>query len=519
MISILKKLILLIIFLSAGFSLFLNYYGYFDPVSLAIELSGKGERDNALDIIDYSIENRIGDQRKLLRLKKEYDYSAEEKGKDFFYNGVVKGEVYNLWSGLGCVGADLLVVGDVRDLAKEGYHLITGQEVDKVVATLSAAGVATTVAEGTGIGLTLDAGVSLVKTLVKYVHTTAKIVPDSLLKTLVSAKKMMPEIYIKLWKLYKEGGFSIQSATTILKKIKDVKYLDAAVDIVQKLGKGGFVFIQKTGEHGLELYAKHGGLVVDMFKRNPYGVIGLSKFNALVHGTKIFYKNGPLIPLLVLVTTIALLLGLIPVWGVVIVMGFSFLALIGKLPRFKLKSVSASLDDKSGFYPKVKETFLSYGYSYFAEDDMKGKGRQHRSRPDFIAEKENVIVVGEIKSPKENPCSTSWRSHQKSDTDGFRKVREEVRGKEKDGLISKEIGGHEIIIRGQIVDYFRKIGKTYDLPVQTSAITVFWGAYAFPEGQKENVLSAVQGIGMEEFDIVEIPNGACTVLFSLKELL
>jgi len=122
------------------------------------------------------------------------------------------------------------------------------------------------------------------------------------------------------------------------------------------------------------------------------------------------------------------------------------------------------MEGKKEFYKKAKEALESEGYRYYGEDDIKGIGSSHMSKPDYIAVKGNILVIGEIKSPKEGPTSASWRQIQNSDGEEFKKVRLEVAEREKLGLISKEVGGHEIIIRGQISDYIEKIGITYHLP-------------------------------------------------------
>ena len=123
---------------------------------------------------------------------------------------------------------------------------------------------------------------------------------------------------------------------------------------------------------------------------------------------------------------------------------------------------------KSDFYSKAEEALKSKGFKYYDGDrDISGKGRQHLNRPDFIAVKDNKVIIGEIKSPAEGPKSGSWRQEQNSDWDPFRLVRKTVAEREKNGL-PQEIGGHEIIINGQIPDYVQKADINYDLPKSVS---------------------------------------------------
>ena len=72
-----------------------------------------------------------------------------------------------------------------------------------VVAALSAIGLGTTVAEATGAGTAVDAGVSVVKTTVKYVTKIFKKIPDSMLKTAITGQKLGAKAYKRIWALFK----------------------------------------------------------------------------------------------------------------------------------------------------------------------------------------------------------------------------------------------------------------------------------------------------------------------------
>lgn len=150
---------------------------------------------------------------------------------------------------------------------------------------------------------------------------------------------------------------------------------------------------------------------------------------------------------------------------------------------------------KKEFYPKVAEAFKSQGYQYFDGDkDIIGKGRRHASKPDYIAIKGNTIIIGEIKSPDEGPTSPSWRQVQNSDSEKFKKVRQEVAKREKAGKVSKEVGGHEIIIRGQIPDYVSKLNKTYDLPEEVPSKGNIKYGYSIPVTESGNVEAVLKNL-------------------------
>ena len=171
------------------------------------------------------------------------------------------------------------------------------------------------------------------------------------------------------------------------------------------------------------------------------------------------------------------------------------------------------MEGKKEFYRKVEEALRSKGYEYFDGDrDIPGKGRQHANKPDFIAAKGNKVYIGEIKSPAEGPKSSSWRQIQNSDTEDFAAVREDVARREKAGLLPPEIGGHEIIIRGQIADYVRKIGINFDLPASLAKNVRTMMAYSFPEAEERNVEKALSNCGKNVHEKIHTGNGSVTYL-------
>ena len=175
-----------------------------------------------------------------------------------------------------------------------------------------------------------------------------------------------------------------------------------------------------------------------------------------------------------------------------------------------------SSEGKKEFYLKAKEALELMGFEYYDGDrDIRGKGRSHASKPDYIAIKDNVIVIGEIKSPKEGPTSGSWRQVQRSDTEEFKKVRSDVAELEKVGKIPKEVGGHDIIIRGQIPDYVSKLNKTYELPSNALKNGILKGGYTIPTNEMANAEAAFKICMETGYEKIDIGNGSTTYIFSL----
>jgi hypothetical protein len=82
-----------------------------------------------------------------------------------FATGLVTGNADDVASLSGTVAGDLFVFGDIRDVVREGKHLAMGEETDRLVLGLAAAGLAVTAATYVSVGgaAPVRAGLSLVK--------------------------------------------------------------------------------------------------------------------------------------------------------------------------------------------------------------------------------------------------------------------------------------------------------------------------------------------------------------------
>jgi hypothetical protein len=173
-------------------------------------------------------------------------------------------------------------------------------------------------------------------------------------------------------------------------------------------------------------------------------------------------------------------------------------------------------EGKEEFYKKAEEALRRSGYQYYSEKDIAGIGSAHSSKPDYIAVKDGIVIIGEIKSPKEGPKSAIWRQIQKGDSEEFKAVRLDVAKREAAGEVSKEIGGHEIIIRGQIPDYIEKIGKTYDLPSSIPDGGRILAGYTFSLQEQENVEQALKNCGKAIHERIDTGNGSVSCIFQFK---
>jgi hypothetical protein len=82
-----------------------------------------------------------------------------------FASGLVTGNADDVASLSGTVAGDLFVFGDIRDVVREGKHLATGEETDRLVLGLAAVGLVVTAATYVSVGgvAPVRAGLTLVK--------------------------------------------------------------------------------------------------------------------------------------------------------------------------------------------------------------------------------------------------------------------------------------------------------------------------------------------------------------------
>ncbi|MCC8960445.1 hypothetical protein H8B02_45725 [Bradyrhizobium sp. Pear77] len=126
-----------------------------------------GDADLATSFVALASENNIALSDELTR--RVDDARAEQSSTAHFAKGfatgLVTGNADDVASLSGTVAGDLFVFGDVRDVVREGKHLVMGEDTDRLVLGLAAAGLAVTAATYVSVGgaAPLRAGLTLVK--------------------------------------------------------------------------------------------------------------------------------------------------------------------------------------------------------------------------------------------------------------------------------------------------------------------------------------------------------------------
>jgi hypothetical protein len=126
-----------------------------------------GDADLAKSFVDLAGAKDIAISEQLSRRVTEA--VAEENSTSHFAKrfatGLVTGNADDVASMSGTVAGDLFVFGDIRDVVREGKHLAMGEDTDRLVLGLAAAGLAVTAATYVSVGgvAPVRAGLTLVK--------------------------------------------------------------------------------------------------------------------------------------------------------------------------------------------------------------------------------------------------------------------------------------------------------------------------------------------------------------------
>ena len=132
------------------------------------------------------------------KIEKQLEYGTFEIFKSALWNGVTKGEVYDHYSGLGAITADMCLWGEIRDLVIEGYKIIyLDSNHEKQMVIISGTGVSSfcyPMIDGAGV---------LAKNTGKYLKSVSRPPSGGLLRQFVSGD-LSPIEGQKIWELFKK---------------------------------------------------------------------------------------------------------------------------------------------------------------------------------------------------------------------------------------------------------------------------------------------------------------------------
>ena len=175
--------------------------------------------------------------------------------------GFIKGDGTSAEELGGAIVSDFFLWGDVRDLAKQGYYKIKGEETDPVVAGLAAVGIATSLASywvadpAEGAEVSADASFSLLKTLRKTGHLSKKfcgVIVDGC-KQSAKAKSLtkgMKEIVVGMKGLF--DGVGAARAAAIMRHVDDVNALKAVSKMAKRTAEPTVILVRMHGVEGVK---------------------------------------------------------------------------------------------------------------------------------------------------------------------------------------------------------------------------------------------------------------------------
>lgn len=139
----LKFTTLIFVIFVSGLALYIHQESAdFDPIKEIQRLKSENRRDDALDMVKFYKENEQAYPDEINALETDLEYSTAEKIKSLVWDGSIKGQVYNTYSGLGSSLSDLTLFGDIRDLIIQTWkYLSKDPDYDKSIMILSGAGI------------------------------------------------------------------------------------------------------------------------------------------------------------------------------------------------------------------------------------------------------------------------------------------------------------------------------------------------------------------------------------------
>ncbi len=194
--------------------------------------------------------------------------------------GALTGRGQNTEEIIGAIGADMFIIGDIRDIAVQSWRYVRGNETDPVVAALSVIGLATTAAPATDWvpsflklarktgAMTREFGDTLLNAARQIRRAEAKIKATECLKDTHSLVKRL-------------GPSETLSVMRIVRTQDDLK---AAARLAQASPKGAYATLAMGGRNALRILEREGveqgaQIAVEAAKRGPRGVAVAAQLN------------------------------------------------------------------------------------------------------------------------------------------------------------------------------------------------------------------------------------------------
>lgn len=255
------------------------------PYDYAAEVRGLRQADRfgeALMVADAGLEELSGTERDALQQERYLTIQSRDNAWRRIREvgiGAIRGDGDSIEALVGAIGADMLIVGDVRDLVFQASRLAVDGEADPIITALSAIGIATTLAPE------VDWGASILK-IAKKLSVMSREMVEALLPICRQAFKLGK--YDELKSISKNirvvaEHSSPAGAIRLLRHLDHPKDIERMAEFLVRQRKSGAFAIHLAGDEGVKLI-KGGGKVgeealVMMTKRGDKGIAFLRSGN------------------------------------------------------------------------------------------------------------------------------------------------------------------------------------------------------------------------------------------------
>jgi len=216
-----------------------------------------------------------------------------------FAGGFVTGTPDSLEAMTGTVISDFLIIGDIRDLGKQGYNAATGQEVDEMVAILSSIGVVTSAISyfpepaEPPIAAT-NVGLSMLKGLKKINAVTSEFAKDAveLGKGVLETKKLgrFGTMLTDFYSMAKAAP--VGTLGTAMKEVKSADELKTMARCLEAAPNEAITALHVGGGNAKEWMINTPGLSRTILGNSlRKGAVGLASTRPFIRGMKFIYRG------------------------------------------------------------------------------------------------------------------------------------------------------------------------------------------------------------------------------------
>ena len=227
----------------AGYAIEITSNAIGRQIAIAVIWWERSEERLKEEITSAIEEDRLDDAERLITMNSEYGYphdplwdSEIARRSTFFYaaqqapkqvaKGVVYGDTDSTVAMAASLTTDFVVLGDIRDLVREGYKVSQGEEMDKLVAGLAAIGLLTTYATPV-----VDGGVSVAKALARQSRKQGKGI-----RRLLTTKVNEVVDYAELEAAFSRATYTPEGVRTLAGEVKRNLHFERASAFFADLG-------------------------------------------------------------------------------------------------------------------------------------------------------------------------------------------------------------------------------------------------------------------------------------------